>query len=227
MSELKLVVPPTGVVFDLDGLLLDTERMYWKSFDTAALAADLDFPEDFYIELVGGPEARTHALMQERFGPEFSIPEFEQAWREQFHIIVDSGLIAPKAGAIEMLSMLNERDVPIAVATSSHRELVEQTMKAAAIRDYFQHIVCGDEVVNGKPSPDIYLAACDRIQQSPHQCMAFEDTEIGMSAAIAAGLRCVLVPDMKQPTDQGLAKALERFPSLLDAAMWLKRVLDS
>jgi len=175
--------------------------------------------------MVGGPEARTHALLKERFGEAFSIEEFEQAWRSEFQKIVAAGQIMAKTCAIDMLEMLTNHDVPIAVATSSHRELVEQTMASASIRSFFEHIVCGDEVSSGKPSPEIYLTACERIQRSPQHCMAFEDTEIGMSAATAAGLRCVLVPDMKQPSETGSKKAFKNFQSLCDALPWLQAAL--
>lgn len=215
----------TGVVFDLDGLLLDTESMYWESFDKAASDFDIDFPKSFYIELVGGPESRTQALLKKRFGESFPLEDFESSWRKQFGHIVEAGRINSKPGVTEVLQMLTDRQLPIAVATSSHRELVEKTMHAASIRDFFEHVVCGDEVDNGKPAPDIYLAACQRIDREPGQCLSFEDSDVGLRAAVTAGLRCVLIPDMKAPTDHSLGLAYETFSSMHEAVSWLSSEL--
>lgn len=210
-----------GVVFDLDGLLLDTEAMYWESFEKASRLFELDFPKEFYIELIGGPEKRTHALLKQRFGTDFDLEQFESSWRQQFGQIVDDGRIASKPGVAETLASLTDNGVPIAVATSSHRELVEKTMQAASIRSFFQHVVCGDEVENGKPAPDIYLAACRRIDQLPEHCLAFEDSDVGLRAAVTAGLKCVLIPDMKPATQHSLSLAYTTFESMHEARPWL------
>ncbi len=210
-----------GVVFDLDGLLLDTEAMYWESFKQASARLQLDFPKTFYIELIGGPETRTHALMRQRFGEDFALEQFENEWRQQFARIVEAGRINAKPGVAQMLSSLANRQVPVAVATSSHRELVEKTMQAASIRTYFDHVVCGDEVDNGKPAPDIYLTACRHINLEPERCIAFEDSDVGLRAAVTAGLKCVLIPDMKPATAHSLALAYTTFESMHEARPWL------
>ena len=131
-----------------------------------------------------------------------------------------------KPGLHELLDFLEAAGLPKAVATSSCRESAMRKLTAGRLVDRFQAIVTGDDVQNGKPAPDIFLAVAEKLSVSPERCLVFEDSENGVLAAHNAGMPAIMIPDAKQPTKEVAALAYKNFPSLADAIPFLQKLFN-
>jgi HAD superfamily hydrolase (TIGR01509 family) len=189
---------PRAVIFDMDGLLLDSEplyRMTWK-----AAAADLGFPIDdvLYERFVGRGNVEAEKILREHFGDSFPLAEFHARWNRDFADRVST--IKPKPGAIELLAVLEKDGVPKALATSSPRVLALRCLGDLASR--FAALAFGDEVSHSKPAPDLFLLAAQRLGIPAADCLVLEDSEAGVRAARAAGMEVILVPDLVAPSEE-------------------------
>lgn len=144
----------------------------------------------------------------ERFGPEFPLPEFRVRWAELWRADVETSGIPTKPGLTELLSFLDEHRLPAAVATSSDQEYANFSLRAAGLEGRFDQVVTGDQVLNGKPAPDIYLESARRLGVLPQRCVAIEDSDAGVLAANAAGMITMMVPDLKAPSAEARSAAL-------------------
>jgi HAD superfamily hydrolase (TIGR01509 family) len=206
----------------MDGLLLDTERVALETYlDTAsALGIDAATPA-LYATFIGRSWQATRVLLEEALGPRNSERMLSR-WPERFEARVESGSIPRKPGVEDLLDLIGRRGTPIALATSTARHLTLRQLGAAGLLDRFGAMATGDEVVNGKPAPDIYLLAARRLGVDPASCVALEDSEPGVEAASRAGMRVIMVPDLIQPAPRIRAMAERVCPSLVEA----RKVLD-
>ncbi|HEV7486025.1 MAG TPA: HAD family phosphatase [Thermoanaerobaculia bacterium] len=189
---------PRAVIFDMDGLLLDSEPLYrvtWK-----AAAADLGFPIDnvLYERFVGRGNLEAEQILREHFGDAFPLDEFHKRWSRDFENRLAT--MATKPGAIELLVALEKRDIPKALATSSPRVLALRCLGDLASR--FAALAFGDEVSHSKPAPDLFLLAAQRLGIAPADCFVLEDSEAGVRAARAAGMDVIMVPDLVPPSEE-------------------------
>ena len=160
----------------------------------------------------GSEEAlRTH------FGPAFPLTRLIERWNSCWRADVAAAGIPAKPGLTELLGLLESRRIPAAVATSTERENAEITLRVSGLAGRFAAVVTGDQVSRGKPAPDIYLEAARRLNVPPASCLALEDSGHGIRSANAAGMRTMLVPDLKPPTDDVMATASWVFVSLHEA----------
>jgi HAD superfamily hydrolase (TIGR01509 family) len=189
-----------AVIFDMDGLLLDTEAVYERALVQAARLVGADMPETFCRSMIGMPGPECDALIQGFFGPEFPLAAFNAAFESDVERRLEAG-IPVKAGAAELLDRLAARGRFTAVATSSSRRTAEHHLGRSGLIDRFAVVVTRDDVDRGKPHPDLYLKAAQRLGISPARCLALEDSHHGIAAAHAAGTMPVMVPDMLLPTD--------------------------
>ena len=160
-------------------------------------------------------------------GGKFPLAEVSARGRERYLQRLRGEGVAVKPGLVPLLDWLAERDVPVAVATSTQHALALEKLALAGLRERFETIVCGDQVPKGKPAPDVYREAVARIDADPARCIALEDSEIGLRAAHAAGLTCIVVPDLLPPSPEYEPLAHAIVPSLREARALLDAMLGA
>jgi HAD superfamily hydrolase (TIGR01509 family) len=208
------VIEIDAVVFDMDGLLIDTEALAQRTWGLAAADCGFDLDEALFKELIGRTRRESGEILERAFGSGFLLDEFRRRCSHHWEACLEAGGIPLKPGVVELLDMLDEVSFPRAVATSTGRAGAERSLSLAGIRERFVHIVSGDMVERGKPEPDIYLLAAERIGVAPSRCLALEDSHLGVRAAHAAGMTTVMVPDLLPPTDEIARLAHAIVPSL-------------
>ncbi len=191
-----------AVIFDMDGLLVDTESLAMEALVAAAAEAGLDLPAGFFHLMIGLPADQCCTLMLDRLGADFPTEPFFAAAEVRKLELVRNGRLTLKPGAAELLSLLERRGTPKAVATSSGRAKARHHLEAVGIAQRFDAVVTRDDVARGKPYPDLYLAAAGALGTAPPRCLALEDSYNGVRAARAAGVPVVMVPDLLPPTDE-------------------------
>ncbi|MCB1683806.1 MAG: HAD family phosphatase [Pseudomonadales bacterium] len=207
----------------MDGLLLDSERLARDCFLQAC--ADVGWPADLaaYDLCVGGTYESTERILIAAYGPDFPYARLSECWGAHYEAYIQTRPVAVKAGARELLDHLADLGIPRALATSTRRATALQKLRLAGLEDYFSHLVCGGETPRGKPHPDPYLEATRRLSHPPGQCWALEDSNNGVRAAHAAGLRVFQVPDLVQPDPQVAALGHQVVGSLFEV---LELLLD-
>ena len=198
---MKLPRTPAAVVFDMDGLLFDTEVLYQEAIHLAATEGGHEVAIDIFNRTVGLPWAQSRALLLSHFGEAFPVDEFQETWVRHFWVIAETRL-ALKLGALELLDTLDQFRLPRAIATSSSRRTVERHLTAHNLMGRFAEIVGHDDYEKGKPAPDPFLKAAERLGVEPHLCLALEDSHNGVRSASSAGMMTIMVPDLLEPTDE-------------------------
>ena len=205
----------TAVVFDMDGLLLDSERPIRDAWLHAAAELGTPIGEADYLSVVGLNHTDSQARMLALFGGDgdrlAAAGARAAAW---LAARAPDAAFAPKPGARRLLDALRGAGVPCAVASSTAHGLVRRRLHAAGLLDYFRAVCGGDEVARGKPEPDLYALALQRLDATAAAAIAFEDSGHGVRAALAAGLAVVAVPDLKAPEPVWQARCLAVLPSL-------------
>lgn len=202
-----------AVLLDMDGTLIDTERVYRTSL--ASALADLGYTDGLTIAhaMIGLPAVECEIMLFEHYGANLRIDELRRAFVSYKDDMLRDGLPV-KDGTLELLDALREADCPMALVTSSSRRGAEEHLTLAGIRSRFDTLVTHDDVVRGKPDPALYLLATERLGLRPHACVAIEDSMPGIAAAQGAGTIPIMVPDILQPSDETRAKCAAVLPDL-------------
>ena len=213
---------PEAVIFDMDGLMFDTERLSSQAWQAAGKRMGVNLTEAVISRFRGTTPQVSRRVCLEVFGPSFDYTA-ARAMRTQFleQAIRDRGLPV-KPGLKDLLSTLSDCGIPAAVASSSPLKTIQWYLSLAEITPFFQVIVSGEEVARSKPDPDCFLLAASRLQTPPASCLVLEDSENGLLAAQAAGMRSICIPDLSMPAPEILARTEAVLPSLAEVWSWLQ-----
>lgn len=190
-----------AVIFDMDGLLLDTERVYLAAVVDAGRAVGFEISKAFYHSMIGLPGPECDRLVAQRFGPTFPVADYLKECSARIATLIDAG-IAIKPGATELIDDLSTHNIPAAIATSASRKTAMVHLGKTGLLDRFRRIVTRDDVSRGKPSPDLYIRAARELDCDPSHCLSLEDSPNGIRSAYAACTMPVMVPDILPPTDE-------------------------
>ncbi|MES1240684.1 MAG: HAD family phosphatase [Acidobacteriota bacterium] len=210
-----------AVIFDMDGLMVDTEAMAIEAWQEAARAQDAEITRELCIGMIGLNQRDSEQLLSDTLGPAFPLEPVRDRFLRGLQERIETGRIDAKPGLFELLDYLESNGVPKAVATSSGREEAAKKLRAIGVLHRFPVIVTSDQVARGKPAPDLFLLAASRLGVEPACCTVLEDSEAGIRAAHAAGMRPVMVPDIKPPSDAIVSLAAQVFPTLQDVHRFL------
>ena len=211
-----------AVIFDLDGLLIDSEIISYKMYANLLQKYSLRFSLDTYARSYSGKNGVTN--MQNLIFTYHLPITLEQglAYVDALEKDYFAKGVPLKPGALELLGFLKYRKVKILLASSSTRERALSVLAQHGIADDFDAMVFGPEIERGKPAPDIFIKAQEKSGEAGADCLVLEDSEAGIRAAYAAGIDVICVPDMKRPDDAFLSAAAAVLPSLLDVPLWLE-----
>jgi HAD superfamily hydrolase (TIGR01509 family) len=198
---MRLPRPPAAVVFDMDGLLFDTERLYEQAAIAAAAELGYELDSAFHRTTVGSPWTVIRGLLLDRYGASFAAEELRDTARRIFGELVERERLL-KPGVLELLDLLDRLGLPRAIATTSSRPTVQRHLEAHDLVGRFHHIVAHGDYARHKPAPDPFLKAAEQLGVAPELCLALEDSHNGVRAASAAGMMTVMVPDLVPPTDE-------------------------
>ncbi len=215
---------PHAVLFDMDGLMLDTEPLAVRAWDEAAQAMGVTFDAAIARRMIGRNFHDCTALLHAESPAGYPVEAVLGRWHDAYDAIVLREGLAVKAGVFLLLDHLDAHGIPRAVATSTRRVRAEAKLRQSALLSRFGAVVGGDEVARGKPAPDIYLEAARRLGVTASACLVLEDSDAGVRGALAAGMTPIMVPDLLPPAADLLAQGVIVHASLTDVAAWLAQL---
>ena len=213
---------PLALILDMDGLMLDTESLAARAWDNAARVAGIPFDPRVAPRLVGRNSSDCRTLVHAHHGGgNYPVDDLMAAWSIAYHALIEREGVAMKPGLVELLDFLDAASMPRAVATSTRRARAEHKLARAGLLARVDALVGGDEVTHGKPAPDIFLLAAQRLGFAPADCLVLEDSPPGLAAAAAAGIDAIVVPDLVPPPSIGAGRAPRVMASLHEVRAWL------
>ncbi len=192
-----------AVLFDMDGTLLDSEKIYRRTWVQAMHDLELDMDEEqFFRDVSGMNMAGIKAFCKQAYGVDFPIDELAETRRAHLMAFLENHLPPLKPGVPQILETLREKGIGIVLATSSGYAYATKLLQRLGIDTYFDAVMAGDRVEHGKPHPEIFLRAAELIGRTPEECVVAEDSQNGVRAGHAAGMRTVMIPDLQPCTDE-------------------------
>jgi HAD superfamily hydrolase (TIGR01509 family) len=192
---------PQAVIFDMDGLLFDTEALYQQAYVKAAELAGYDVSPSAIQLTIGVPWVRGRGLMLDALGQQFPIDDYYARMTERF-VELSATELRLKPGVLELLDLLDDLELPRCIATSSAHETVQDHLSAHELTHRFHAVIGHGDYENSKPAPDPYLLAAARLGIPAASCLALEDSFSGVRSASAAGTMTIMVPDLVSPTEE-------------------------
>jgi len=211
-----------AIIFDMDGLMLDTERLAIPSLRKAGNIVGLNLTDDIIIGMIGLNEDDAYIFMEKYLNRNVPKKEFAEAFYKDYEKTLSTKGAPLKDGVIELIDFLEEEDIKIAVATSTKTDLALKKLQLAGIGDRFKIVVGSDQVNKGKPAPDIYLKTSKILNIHVDNCLALEDSDNGAMSAFASGMKVIVVPDIKLPSSNTEDIAFGVYNSLFEVKEYLQ-----
>lgn len=203
-----------ALIFDMDGLLFDSERVVQRAWNIAGREMGMDNFGDHIYNTIGLNVVSREKYFKKTVSPDFPMERFSEMTRKAFHEIEENEGIPLKSGAAELLKLSKSREYKLAVASSSRRIHGTTLLKSGQIDNYFDEMIFGDMVQHAKPDPEIFLTAAELLEVKPDEAIVLEDSPNGIRAAQAARMISIMIPDLVKPTDEIRATATHVFESL-------------
>ena len=212
-----------AVIFDMDGLMVDTEMISFQCFRDIIESYGISFTKEEYIKSYPGRSLKTSIqYIKEHYHLDYNVDEKMDLFKtlEQKYMLQDG--VELKSGLVSLLEYLKEHHYQTIVATSSHYDRASQIINSHNLMPYFDDIVCGPEVKHGKPFPDIFLKACEKLNVKVNEALVLEDSEAGIQTAYDAHIPVICIPDMKYPHDEYIKKVEKIYSSLEDVISYIE-----
>ena len=201
------------VIFDMDGLIFDSEKVSYDSWVEAAKVFNIDFNMKVFYRLLGTNHESVRNTLLDEFGNEINVDDYIEERRKINFSKISNG-VEKKEGIDELLEYLKKKNIKKAVATSSNRELALSLLSKANILHYFDYVLCGDEVKKSKPDPEVFLNVAKKLEVNPKNCMVLEDSEAGTIAGSRGRMKVIIIPDLKEPEEDIVRLAYKRLNNL-------------
>lgn len=205
-----------NVIFDMDGLMFDTERVFIEAWDYAGQMMGVGKAGYMVYKTLGMNSVASDEIWKEEFGDSYNQKELSKYTKEFLKKYYRENKVPIKSGLHILLEYLKKEKAKLAVASSSSRVVVEKNLDDAGVKDYFSVIICGDMIEKSKPEPDIYLKACEMLNENPKDCIALEDSKNGLLSAYRAGCKPIMVPDLWQPDEEILQIIKGKYYDLIE-----------
>lgn len=213
-----------AVIFDMDGVIFDSEALVLKTWKQVADKYGIPDIEETCRECLGTNHEATKNIFKKHYGEDFPYDTYKKEMAELFHQQAAGGNLEKKPGIHELLEYLRSIKIKTGLASSTREEIVRRELSEGGLLSYFDEIVCGDMVKRSKPAPDIYLEACRRLMVKPECCYGIEDSYNGIRALKSAGIHPLMVPDLVEPTEEMEMLAECILPSLHEVKAYLKKI---
>lgn len=210
-----------AVLFDMDGVLLDTESVCRICWEKEAEKNGLSNIQDIFMQCVGTNKSDTQRILSKYLPSQDAVTNFLKHTSELFTVVEKEQGLNKMPFVVECLEMLKKKGFTLAVASSTRAAKVHPQLTSAGIHDYFETFTTGDTVIHSKPDPEIYLKAAASLNLKPEECVAIEDSPNGVRSATSAGIKCIMVPDLIMPDDEMKTKAWKIFNNLKETADFL------
>ncbi|WP_297420695.1 HAD family phosphatase [Clostridium sp.] len=213
-----------AVIFDMDGVLIDSERISFNCYQEIFKGYKYEIDELFYLKIIGRNIIGIKKLMEDEYGEDFPFEEIYKKKSQLATEVTNKNGVIIKPGVHGIMDYLKKENYKIAVATSTRRERALELLEKAKIKEKVNFVVGGDEVEHSKPDPEIFLKASKGLNVEPENCMVIEDSDAGIIAAHAAKMTGIHVPDMKQLEGENRQLAFKVCKSLNEVMEYLKSI---
>jgi len=211
-----------AVIFDMDGIIFDTESLVMKCWDEIGEKYQMDDIEEVALKCIGTTTTVTKQIFTDHYGAEFDYDKYRLELKELFHKHIEEDGMPIKPGVEELLSYLKENNVPVGLASSTQKEAVESELEMTGLIEYFDVLVCGDMVSKSKPEPDIFLECAKRLEVSPEDVYVIEDSYNGIRAAARANMKPIMVPDLLMPNEEMMKLKKEILHDLFEVKQYFE-----
>lgn len=211
-----------AIIFDMDGLMIDSERVTFECYQERLKDMNLTMDEEFYKTLLGKPIKGIYQRFYDIYGNDFPIENVIQDVHQLMAERFETEGVPVKKGLVELLHYLKDNNYKTIVATSSNRDRVDKILAQAKITEFFDDSICGDEVTKGKPNPEVFLKSCQKLGVNVDEAIVLEDSEAGIQASYDANIKVICIPDMKYPEKQYEEKTFKILKDLTEVTAYLK-----